>query len=239
MKRFLLFISVLFISTLAIADDITINWGVDNQPYTTTTCEIGGDVVLPSVSKRGYIFRGWTPEHFNRGTWATWADVPTQANLYPEDYVGNRIPTNNDYMVVSDANGYDAEDIMELVVNSTNWGAVTPAIDITVVNSGTTNYVYLSLPESKASAVRIRDTNYYIYRVAGGYAIFNITDQFSVSGTTYTTSDEWRWAYSYRQENTEVKSHVAYEGSWRFIYVGTWATDGKNGWKPDVQISNE
>lgn len=44
-----------------------------------------------------------------RGNWATWADVPTQANLYPEDYVGNRTPTNNDYMVVDDATGYGSE----------------------------------------------------------------------------------------------------------------------------------
>ena len=44
-----------------------------------------------------------------RGNWATWNDVPTQANLYPEDYVGNRTPTNNDYMVVDDATGYGSE----------------------------------------------------------------------------------------------------------------------------------
>ena len=44
-----------------------------------------------------------------RGNWATWADVPTQANLYPEDYTGSRTPTNNDYMVVSDASGYNVD----------------------------------------------------------------------------------------------------------------------------------
>ncbi len=71
-----------------------------------------------------------------RGNWATWSDVPTQASEYPEDYVGNRTPTNNDYMVVDDTTGYGSE----------------------------------------------------------------------------------------------------YQGSWRFIYVGTWATDGKNGWNPVYQI---
>lgn len=44
-----------------------------------------------------------------RGNWATWALVPTDANLYPEDYVGSRTPTNNDYMVVDDATGYGSE----------------------------------------------------------------------------------------------------------------------------------
>ena len=71
-----------------------------------------------------------------RGNWATWNDVPTSANDYPADYTGSKIPTNNDYMTVTDASGYNVE-------------------------------------------------------------------------------------------NT---------GSWRFIYVGTWADNGKNGWHPQYQI---
>ena len=42
-----------------------------------------------------------------RGNWTNWQDVPTDATLYPEDYVGNRTPNNNDYMVVQDASDYD------------------------------------------------------------------------------------------------------------------------------------
>ncbi len=42
-----------------------------------------------------------------RGNWINWTDVPTDASLYPEDYVGNRTPTNNDYMMVQDASDYD------------------------------------------------------------------------------------------------------------------------------------
>lgn len=42
-----------------------------------------------------------------RGNWIDWTDVPTDATLYPEDYVGNRTPNNNDYMVVQDASDYD------------------------------------------------------------------------------------------------------------------------------------
>lgn len=44
-----------------------------------------------------------------RGNWGTWLEVPTDSTLYPEDYAGNRTPTNNDYMVVTDASGYDAD----------------------------------------------------------------------------------------------------------------------------------
>ena len=47
--------------------------------------------------------------HF-RGNWATWADVPTDAALYPVDDDGNTTPTSNDYMVLQDASGYPAGD---------------------------------------------------------------------------------------------------------------------------------
>lgn len=40
-----------------------------------------------------------------RGNWETWADVPTDADNYPEDYAGNKTPTVNDYMVVKDYKG--------------------------------------------------------------------------------------------------------------------------------------
>ena len=44
-----------------------------------------------------------------RGNWATWANVPTNANDYPVDYAGNKTPTNNDYLVVDDASDYNVQ----------------------------------------------------------------------------------------------------------------------------------
>lgn len=41
-----------------------------------------------------------------RGLWNTWADVPTNVDDYPEDYVGNKKPTHNDYLTVIDASDY-------------------------------------------------------------------------------------------------------------------------------------
>ena len=43
-----------------------------------------------------------------RGNWSNWTDVPIDASQYPEDYVGNSTPTNNDYMVVQDTSDYSA-----------------------------------------------------------------------------------------------------------------------------------
>ena len=36
-----------------------------------------------------------------RGSWATWAAVPTDPSLYPEDAQGDRTPNANDYMIVT------------------------------------------------------------------------------------------------------------------------------------------
>ena len=58
MKRFLLFLSAVFIATTAIAH--TINWYVDGSVYHTTTCESGEDVTPPTApEKYGYTFQGW------------------------------------------------------------------------------------------------------------------------------------------------------------------------------------
>ena len=44
-----------------------------------------------------------------RGNWNTWSDVPSDnADLYPQDYAGSRIPTVNDYLVVENASDYTA-----------------------------------------------------------------------------------------------------------------------------------
>ena len=44
-----------------------------------------------------------------RGNWNTWSDIPTDINLYPQDYAGGRTPTVNDYLVVQDASDYPSD----------------------------------------------------------------------------------------------------------------------------------
>ncbi len=41
-----------------------------------------------------------TTTAYFRGNWATWADVPSDPELYPADVRGNHAPTANDYMVI-------------------------------------------------------------------------------------------------------------------------------------------
>ena len=57
-----------------------------------------------------------------RGNWINWSDVPTDATLYPEDYVGNRTPNNNDYMVVQDTSDYDGFEGSWRFIYVGDWG---------------------------------------------------------------------------------------------------------------------
>ena len=58
MKRLLLFLSLCFVCSAAIAH--TINWYVDGSIYHTTTCESGDDITPPTApEKYGYTFKGW------------------------------------------------------------------------------------------------------------------------------------------------------------------------------------
>ena len=56
-----------------------------------------------------------------RGSWTTWADVPTDAIRYPPDYTGSKTPTVNDYMAVQDASGYVDQGGGDTVVYSGTW----------------------------------------------------------------------------------------------------------------------
>lgn len=57
-----------------------------------------------------------------RGNWTNWSTVPTEASLYPEDYVGNRTPTNNDYMMVQDTSDYDGFEGSWRFIYIGDWG---------------------------------------------------------------------------------------------------------------------
>lgn len=47
-----------------------------------------------------------------RGNWDNWTQVPTDSDLYPQDYSGSKIPTVNDYLVVQDASDYTLETLV-------------------------------------------------------------------------------------------------------------------------------
>lgn len=66
------------------ADTETLQWYVDNDLYATTTCESGGDIVLPTPpTKYGYRFQGWagyTPIEYLASTGTQYIDTGYRPN---------------------------------------------------------------------------------------------------------------------------------------------------------------
>lgn len=60
MKRIIIFL-ILSFCRFSYADIEVINWyNEDGSKYATTTCDVGGDVILPTTpTKYGYTFTGW------------------------------------------------------------------------------------------------------------------------------------------------------------------------------------
>jgi len=64
MKKILISICACFgVINLVIADTMNVNWMVDGSVYDTSTCTVGGDLIIPATTptKYGYHFVGWGP----------------------------------------------------------------------------------------------------------------------------------------------------------------------------------
>ena len=63
----------------------TLNWYMDGNVYTTTQCESGNDILLPTTpTKRGYTFKGWAsyqPIEYLESTGTQYIDTGVVPNL--------------------------------------------------------------------------------------------------------------------------------------------------------------
>lgn len=103
MKRLLLFLSLCFVCSAAIAH--TINWYVDNEIYHTTTCESGDDITPPTApEKYGYTFKGWkgyTPIEYLESTGTQYIDtgyIPNQDTGIKTKGMFNSVINDQTYM---------------------------------------------------------------------------------------------------------------------------------------------
>lgn len=231
MKRLLFFLSLCFICTAAVTEQISINWGVDNQLYTTTTCEIGDNVILPSTpTKRGYTFRGWKKDSFNRGTWPNWSDVPQVANAYQIDIYDNHTPKLNDYIIVSDTSSYPVNAI--IIDKPAASSAYNAPIKCTV-NGVETTVVY-----ARETVAYICDGLIKVSCFSSNYFSFYANADLYYEGVLFHQGDfilEQHWMRSLKFAVSLTKIN----GAWRFIYTGLWDKDGRLGWKNVDTIVNE
>lgn len=168
-----------------------------------------------------------------RGNWATWTNVPTQADQYPEDYVGSRTPTNNDYMVVSDASDYVSEPFpaVRVETKSTGWGGAIITVT-NIVNAQTVDIVHTSA----SGEIQLFDNDVYVTYSSPYWSIYSKNAPIIINDVVYPVGTKYRWSYTSVVDFVVNTSITNISGAWRFIYIGTWATDGKNGWHPAYRI---
>ena len=248
MKFCMVFISLL-LGTTVFAETIDINWYKDNQLYQTTTCEIGNDVLLPTApTKRGHIFKGWMAKHVNRGTFENWSFVPSNINNYLVDGNGNKTPLINDYIIVEDASAkasINAEYSYALKLNippNKRWGStVWYSYD-----GGITKQ--LLDPDQTYQTIHIKDPNddtiTIIDVVIGGQISVISRKPVNINGVLYDANTTLKtWAVTTADSNswydTILYTKDTLSGTWKFVYNGIWAVDGKKGWVPQEQIANE
>lgn len=175
------------------------------------------------------IISSTAQESFFRGRWQDWAEVPNDANSYPEDFNGNRTPTANDYMVVVDASQY------------------APGMNDSIVISKDKNSHYIIINGvSVGSPNQIKtytyDTvTYSVENISGGMVIKLYADKtvqyrerIIPAGATIITT-----TYSgdaIEPTNLYYSKLDNLSGTWRFGYKGVWAEDNESGWKPEYQI---
>ena len=67
--------------SVSFAQTETLNWYIDGNVYTTTQCESGNDILLPTTpTKRGYTFKGWAryvPIEYLESTGTQYIDTGT------------------------------------------------------------------------------------------------------------------------------------------------------------------
>lgn len=85
MKKLLFLILGLLFIRIASADTVNIDWLVDGQTYTQTSCTVGGDIILPTApTKRGHTFLGWklfyTPIEYIESTGTQYIDTGYKPN---------------------------------------------------------------------------------------------------------------------------------------------------------------
>lgn len=182
-----------------------------------------------------------------RGNWTNWTSVPTDVNIYPQDYVGNKTPTNNDYMVVQDASDYVNPSSFVHQLTVVNLDA-TKHFTIGVTNEyGEYNEYYYN--NGFNGIWKSISTEYSLRYTPGAPGTWSIKtnkpeDTYIIKdGVAYSNANNGillvRTNYSTTPVIIGIPSQAGqYQGSWRFIYVGTWATNGKLGWNPQYRIGS-
>lgn len=171
-----------------------------------------------------------------RGVWNTWDDLPTDANVYPEDYAGNRTPTVNDYLVVKDASNIPSSSYIVGLSKSDPSENAT----VTIYVNNVTYTINKGIGE--AGKAIIDGVLYLRYR---GRYWWDIMSPLGIKQGNTKIAEANQW-YNFGIYNwTGSFSYILggesglYSGTWRCKYTGLWSSVGKNGWLPEYQVNEK
>ena len=226
MKRLLLFLSLCFICTAAIAH--TINWYVDGSVYHTTTCESGEDVTPPTApEKYGYDFDGWKSAFF-RGTFNTWENIPTSSKYYVADLNDNRTPQENDYIIVNNATTVpEIDKTIKIDVSTDSYKSYWTNYCKTYIDGidyGCNMTAYDSLLIIKTGIV-----------VGGNYSTTWTSSQKDIlfKDKKYPIGTSCNIVINKNNNGSHVLYLIngyPYSGKWLLRYRGNWSIDNRSGW---------
>jgi hypothetical protein len=195
----------------------------------------GTNITIEEDTQTGnLVISSTAQESFFRGKWSNWTSVPTDSSRYPEDYNHNRVPTENDYMVVSDVSDYTAEG-MEIKIYWDGWTTHRFSVNDSalVALNGVSTWYSFNLEN---------DVIIYIKDFEPSYGHFGIKCNVDmlVDGSVVPAGNIVPFVES--ADPRTVYYHVAsgstLSGSWRFAYHGVWSSIGKNGWLPEYQLED-
>lgn len=220
MKKFIAFIFCgITFACIANAESININWIVDGETHTTTTCNIGDNLILPTApTKYGYTFQGWapcTPIEYIESTGAQYIDTGI-------------IPSNYNYSA-------------EFRMSAPNWGKLFFGMGTSISNvwggegyqfgiagSGGNSSWGGATASTTASLLQVSNNVFYNYKMNknGFYvngvlksAISNPIDYAASKSIyigrsnnpgadEYTGSSKWSWVKIYNDNNTLVRDFI-------------------------------
>lgn len=204
--------------------------------------KLGNCTAQNPAADRGFVNSSIASAAANfRGNWPNWNSVPTNANLYPVDYVGNRTPTNNDYCVVTDCSDFDNLPFAEVGYNLVLYPHFKGNKVVITYNDGTVEE--LSLPAD------------------GSYLTCGIGGELSINGgggggsgsANIKVLKKIKWNNNIYEANTfllktgsryqtftynDIKTPTPVNGTWRLKYSGDWDVNGKLGWNLEYKIGS-
>lgn len=136
MKKLLVCLCAVFICTIAVATTINLNWVVDDANYANTTCETGGDLILPATppAKYGYTFKGW-----KSGDSVVYGNVTQNGTPTPDNPIYPTFYQNGDLVLRAVGEGNLIADEYDAIT-----GKITRRVGVRVLD-GTENWDFGSL----------------------------------------------------------------------------------------------